>query len=210
MLNLIHNESNKWWLLFLIAATLVFTWLQQTFFVSDILYYNTYGDQLSMETIELMIGGAKKYAWIAYLAMPLLLLLRITLVACCFYAALFFKSEKADFASCFNIALKSDTVFAVFVLFNMIYQVVVPANNLAELSANPITLLYYLDMEIIPKYLLYPLGLVNLAELFYWALMIGLIRYRYNFSAGESFDFVLKSYGVGLLFMALLFALILM
>jgi len=206
----LYNESKQWWLLCLIAATVVFTWLHQTFFVSDILYYNTYGDQLSMETIALMIGGAKKYVWVSYLAGPLFLMLRVTLVACCFYTALFFKSEKPDFASCFNIALKSDTVFVLFGLFNMVYHLIVPATNLTELSANPISILYYLNLENIPGYLLYPIGLINLAEFCYWGLMVGMIRYRYKFSTSNSFDFVLKSYGTGLLLMVLIFAIILM
>jgi len=89
-----YDESKLWWFLLLVGATVVFIWLQQTLFVSDILYYNTYGDQLSMDTIEMMIGGAQKYAWVSYLITPLFLLLRIGLVACCFYTALFFKNEK--------------------------------------------------------------------------------------------------------------------
>ena len=206
----LYNESKLWWFLFLAGATIIFIWLQQTFFVSDILYYNTYGDQLSIDTIELMIGGAKKYAWVSYLVAPLLLLLRVTLVACCFYTALFFKNEKSDFASCFNIALKSDTVFLMFGLFNIVYQLIVPANNLTELSASPTSLLYYIDIESIPKYLLYPVGLMNLSELFYWVLMAGLVRYRYKFSTSESLSFIFNSYGVGLLLMVLIFALILM
>ncbi|MCL2502185.1 MAG: hypothetical protein FWE99_03530 [Bacteroidales bacterium] len=206
----IYNESKLWWFLSLMGATVVFTWLQQTFFVSDILYYNTYGDQLSMETIELMIGGAKKYAWVTYLATPLLLLLRVTLVACCFYIALFLKNENSDFASCFNITLKSDTAFLLFGLFNMTYQLLVPATNLTELAANPVSLMYYLNVEKIPGYLLYPIGLVNLSEFFYWGMMAGLVRFRYNISLSKSLSFILESYGTGLLLMILIFALILM
>jgi len=58
----IYNESKLQWLLFLIVTTVAIIWLQQTLFLTDVLYYNTYGDQLSVNTIELMIGNAKKYA----------------------------------------------------------------------------------------------------------------------------------------------------
>jgi len=206
----LYNESKLWWFLLLVGTTLVFTWLSQTFFVSDLLYYNTYGDQLSIDTIEMMIGGAKKYAWTAYILAPVLLLLRVSLVACCFYIALFFKDVESDFASCFNVALKSDTVFVLFGLFNLVYQLFAPASNLTELSVSPLSLLNYLDMESIPGYLLYPLGLINVSEFFYWGVVIGLIRYRYKFSTPESTSFTLSSYGVGLLLMVLIFALILM
>jgi len=206
----LYSESKLRWFLFLIGATVVFTWFQQTFFVSDILYYNTYGDQLSMDTIELIIGKTKEYSWLSYLFAPLLLLLRITLVSCCFYTAFFFKNRQSDFSSCFNIALKADTVFLFSGLFNIVFRLIVPATNLTELHANPLSLLYYINVEAIPSYLLYPLGLINLAEFFYWVLMVGLVRYRYKFSASDSFSFVLQSYGIGLLFVVLIFALILM
>ena len=206
----LYNESKLWWFLFLTGTTIVFIWLQQAFFVSDILYYNTYGDQLSMDTIEMLIGSAKKYAWTSYLIAPLLLLLRVTLVAGCFYTALFFRNEKSDFSSCFNIALKADTVFLLFGLFNIIYHSIVPPVDLTELAANPMSLLYYVNVETIPKYLLYPLGLVNLSEFCYWGVMVGLVRYRYRFSTQDSFSFVVQSYGIGLLLMVLMFALIIM
>jgi len=206
----LYNESKLWWFLFLAGITIVFIWLQQTFFLSDSLYYNTYGDQLSVDTIELLIGNAKKYSWISYLVTPLLLLLRVTLVACCFYTALFFKNEKSEFVSCFNIALKSDTVFVLFGLFGIVYHLIVPANNLTELAANPVSLLYYIDVESYPQYMLYPLSLINLSEFSYWCLMVCLVCYRYKFSGSDSFFFVFQSYGVGLLLMILIFALILM
>ena len=206
----LYNESKLWWFLFLAGTILVFTWLQQSFFVSDSLYYNTYGDQLSVDTIELIIGNAKKYIWLSYLIVPLFILLRVTLVALCFYTALFFRNEKSDFSSCFNIALKSDTVFVLFGLINIVYHLLAPATNLTELAANPLSLLNYITIESFPQYLLYPLSLINLSECFYWGLMICLLRYRYKFSTSDSFFFVLQSYGLGLLLMILIFALILM
>jgi hypothetical protein len=205
----LFNESKLGWFLLLAGATLCFTWLQQTFFVSDILYYNTYGDQLSMDTVEMIIGSAKKWAWVSYLFTPLLLLLRVTFVACCFYTALFFRNEKTDFSSCFNISLKSDTVFLLFGLFGIVYQLFFPASNLSELSSNPTTLLYYIEIENIPKYLLYPLGLVNLSELLYWGLLVSLVRYRFGCSLSNSFSFVIQSYGIGLMLIILIFSIIL-
>jgi hypothetical protein len=202
--------SKQWCLLFLIEATLYFVWYQQTFFISDILYYNTYGDQLSLETIDSIIGNSKKYAWIGYVLAPFVLLIRITFTALCFYIALFFKNIETSFSSCFNIALKADVSFVFLGLFIIIYQLVVPAENLMDLAGNPLSLIYYLDVESLPRYLLYPIGLINLFEFLYWGLLISLIKYRYKFSVSESFKFVLSSYGVGLMLLALVLTLIIM
>jgi len=206
----LYHESKLWWFLLLMGATLVLIWIKQSFFVSDVLYYNTYGDQLSIETIEMIIGSAKKYGWASYVFSPLLLLLRVTMVGCCFYIVLFFKNEKPDFSSCLNIALKSDTVFLLFSLYHLIYHLIVPVTYLADLSLSPLSFLYYIDVQNVPQYLLYPLSLINVSELLYWGLMVGLVRYKYRFSTSDSFFFILYSYGVGLLIMVLLFAIILM
>lgn len=206
----LYNQSKYQWLLFLIAATLFFVWYQQTFFISDILYYNTYGDQLSLETIDSIIGNSKKYAWLGYISAPFVLLIRITFTTLCFYTALFFKNIESNFSSCFNIAIKADVSFVFLGLFNIIYHLAVPAENLIDLAGNPLSLIYYMNMDSIPKYLLYPIGLINLFEFLYWGLLISLIKYRYKFSVSESFKFVLSSYGVGLLLLAMLFTLIIM
>jgi len=202
--------SKLWWLLFLIAATLFFVWYQQTFFISDTLYYNTYGDQLSIETIDSIIGNAKKYAWLGYVLAPFVLLIRITFTTLCLYTALFFKNIESNFSSCFNMALKADVSFVLLGLFNIIYHLAVPVENLMDLAGNPLSLIYYLDVESIPKYLLYPIGLINLFEFIYWGLLISLINYRYKLSVSESFKLVLSSYGAGLLLLALAFTLIIM
>ncbi len=206
----LYNQSKHLWLLFLVAATLFFVWYQRTFFISDTLYYNTYGDQLSIETIDSLIGNAKKYAWLGYVLSPFVLLIRITFTALCFYTALFFKNAESKFSSCFNIALKADVSFVFLGLFNIIYHLAVPAENLIDLAGNPLSLIYYMNMESIPKYLLYPIGLINLFEFLYWGLLISLIKYRNKFSVSESFKFVLSSYGVGLLLLAMVFTLIVM
>lgn len=206
----LYSEPKLTWFLFLVTATLFYVWYQHTFFISDILYYNTYGDQLSLETIDSIIGNSKKYAWLGYISAPFVLLIRITFTALCFYTALFFKNVESKFSSCFNIALKADVSFVFFGLFNIIYHLAVPAESLMDLAGNPLSLIFYLNVESLPRYLLYPIGLINLFEFLYWGLLISLIKYRYKFSVSESFKFVLSSYGVGLMLLALVLTLIIM
>jgi len=204
----LYNESKLWWFVIIIAATLFFVWFQQMFFVSDALYYNTYGEQISFETIDGLIGQAKKYSWLGYVAAPLLILLRICYVAGCLYVASLFNEEKLEMNSCFNIALKADIAFVLAGFSNIVYHLIVPSANLMELSSNPFSITYFLNMEGIPPYLLYPIGLVNLFEFFYWFLLIILVRYQYKCSYSNGFKFVALSYGSGLLLIVLVLILI--
>ena len=204
----LYNESKLWWFVSIVAATLFFVWFQQRFFVSDILYYNTYGEQLSLETIDIIIGQAKKYSWLGYAVVPLLILLRICYTTVCLYIASLFNEERLEMESCFNIALKADVAFVFAGLFGIIYQLIVPSTNLMELTSNPFSIIYFLNMEGIPIYLLYPIGLINAFEVFYWFLLIVLVRYQYKYSYSNSFKFVAISYGSGLLLIILVLTLI--
>ena len=206
----LYNQSKRKWLLFLVAATLFFVWYQQFYVISDVLYYNSYGDHLSLETIDSIIGNAKKYSWLGYLSAPIIMFLRITFTSLCFYTAFFFKNIKSDFSECFNIALKADVSFAFLGVFNIFYHLFVPVENLMDLAGNPLSLIYYLDIESVPRYLLFPIGIINLFEFIYWGMLIVLINYQYKISISESFDFLLSSYGVGLLLMTLLVLLIIL
>ena len=204
----LYNESKLWWFVSIVAATLFFVWFSQRFFMSDILYYNTYGEQLSLETIDGIIGQAKKYSWLGYITAPLLILLRICYTTVCLYIASLFNEERPGMGSWFNIALKADFAFVFAGLFGVIYHLMVPSNNLLELSSNPFSILYFLNIEGIPPYLLYPIGLVNIFEFFYWFLLIILVRYRYKWSYSNSFKYVAQSYGSGLLLIILVLILI--
>lgn len=204
----LYNQSKYQWLLFIVAATLFFVWYQRTFFISDILYYNTYGDQLSVETIDSIIGNVNKYAWLGYISTPFVLLIRITFTTLCLYIGFFFKNIESNISSCFNIALKAEVSFVFLGLFNIIYHLVVPVDNLMDLTGNPLSLIYYLDLESLPRYLLYPIGIINFFAFLYWGLLVLLIKSQYRFLNTESLIFVLSSYGAGLLLIALLLTLI--
>jgi hypothetical protein len=189
-----------------VAATLFFAWFQQTYFVTDILYYNTYGDTLSIETIDLLIAKAKEYSFWGYLAIPAIILLRILFTTVCLYVGSFFRNISNNFKVCFNVALKADMVFALALLFNIIYHIIVGFDSLTELSSNPLYLLYYVDITSVPKYLLYPVGLMNVFEWLYWIFLAGLIKYRYAYTVSGAFEFVMASYGTGTLLVILTIA----
>ena len=204
----LYNESKLWWLLFLIVTTIICMWVQQTFFISDSLYYNTYGDQLSIETIEMFISNAKEYLPYTYVAATLVIVIRILFTSICLYIASFFAGIAHNFKCCYNIALKADVVFLMAGLFNLVYHLIVSYDNLIDMAVNPLLLSYYVDLASLPKYLLYPLSLVNGFEIAYWLLLALLWRYAYKYSFADSLAFVAKSYGWGLLFIILVIALI--
>lgn len=138
MIKWIYYESKLWWFLFLVTSTIFSAWLNQTYVLTDTIYYNTYGEQFSMETIESMIESARRYSWIAYIAVFGIIIIRVLFTSICLYFAVFFKDMKESFETCFNIALKADAIFLVALLFNLLYQGLVSSRDLIELSSNPV------------------------------------------------------------------------
>lgn len=203
------KESIFWWLLFLILATIFLTWYNQYFIVSDTLYYNTYGEKLSLETIATIIENTKKYAWISYILAPMTVILRILFTAVCLYTGSFFRNRTVEFTACYKAALYSDTIFLTGGLIHIILLLFLPPESIQDLSGNPFSLLYYLDIENIPHYLLYPAGLLNVYEIAYWVVLALWIQKLQKSSFVESIYFVLSTYGLGLLLIALVFTLIL-
>ena len=56
---------------------------QQYFILTDEVYFNTLGEQMAYERIETMLDNQRKYAWLSYAIMPLLLIVQIFLITIC-------------------------------------------------------------------------------------------------------------------------------
>ncbi|MDR2563920.1 MAG: hypothetical protein LBC98_08250 [Prevotellaceae bacterium] len=179
--------------------------------VTETLYYNTFGEQLSVERIDQMLETGKKWEWLGYAFLPLAVLIRAGFTCVCMYVGrLLSVSSRASFGDCFNIALKADAVFVLMAFCNLIYFTFAGVDTLTDLSASPFSLLFLFKNDMPADYLAYPLGLINLFEVLYWLLLSAMAAsvFKKNFSKG--FEFVAGTYGVGLLLWALLIILLIM
>jgi hypothetical protein len=193
--------------LILIFFGLIFIFSIQFLFVNDKLYYHTFGEQLTISRINQILDLSKKYQWLGYAIIPLVILIRVFYTSVFLYIGIFFTELKAEFGKLFKIALLADFVyvlsgFAKLVILIFFKQV----NTLEDLQFQPFSVMELLNAKSIDPLFVYPLSLLNLFELAYFlALAILLVNVinqaneERTVNFGKSLQLVTASYGSGLL-----------
>lgn len=174
------------------------------FHISNQIYFNTYSANISMSRIEEIINKQKKMEWIAYILVPIFLLVKLFYFSCSLTIATGFSLNKINFDENFNIILKSEIIFAIMLLARIIsLETFKSINNLADLNYVPFSVLDLLDSTKIPTYLIYPIQLLNLWELLFGIFSINLIKYNYSINYFNSLKIFIVGYIPSLLLWAL-------
>lgn len=169
----------------------------------DKLIYNFYSEQLAQEQIEKLLESQEKWAWVGYAIIPLLILIRSSLVALCLSVGVFFyeMERKIPFKNFFRIALVGEFVLVLVGYFKLGYFYFIKTDyTLQDLQQYyPLSYINFLDLEKIQPWLVYPLQTINLFEIAYFFILVyGLWKLLKN-NYVKSFEIVSVSYGGGLL-----------
>lgn len=203
------NSYHNGWILFLVLcfvnALLAFSF--NYLFVSDILYYQTYGEQLALSRIDKMVELSKKWEWLGYVSIPIILFVRVAFTSLCLYIGIFFVEIDLKFSVLFKIALLAEFVyfvsgFAKLIVFIFFKEV----STLNDLQFTPFSLLNIFDKNAIDPLFVHPLGMLNIFNLVYFLVLAWLLKdlineEKENLSQkyGGALKLVVTSYGSGLL-----------
>lgn len=157
--------------------------------------------------VQNYMESQKKWWWVSYAVTPLLVGVKVLLVAFClnFIKLLdLLGLEKVKFSDFIFLALLAEFVFVIAGFYKFVNFYWIDTNyNIEDLQTYyPISLINLREHISTEKWLAYPLQLVNLFELFY----LGILAYGiYELSDQKvkpvkSFGLVSMTYGVGLLF----------
>jgi len=197
---------NKNWLFFFIVfifGSLIMLYTKKYLNI-DNLIYNFYSEQLAQEQLEKLIENQKKWAWLGYAIVPLIVLLRSSLVALCLSVGNFFYNmnevEIPKFKDFFHIALLGEFILVLVGYFKFGYFYFIKTDfTLQDLQQfYPLSYLNFLDAENLDPWLIYPLQTINLFEIaYFFVLVYGLHKLLKN-KYWKSFEIVAVSYGIGL------------
>lgn len=167
------------------------------------LVFNFYSEQLAQEQVEKIIESQEKWAWVGYAIVPLLILIRSSLVALCLSVGVFFyeMERKIPFKNFFRIALVGEFVLVLVGYFKLGYFYFVKTDyTLQDLQQYyPLSYINFLDLEKIQPWVVYPLQTINLFEIsYFFVLVYGLWKLLKN-KFSKSFEIIAVSYGGGLL-----------
>lgn len=204
-MNLTIKQQHEWRYILLlgIAFSAIMVFLNNFLLISDNLMYDFYSEQLSIEQIDKLLAQQKEWAWLSYVFVGVLYLLKITLVAGCIYTGFFFinsNGPKIAFKEIITIVAKTDLIFFIPILLKILWFTFVEERfTIKDIQQfYPLSLVNIYDVASLENWLLYPLQTFNIFEILFWfALAYELKNYlKEDFTA--SFKFVLSTYGSGL------------
>ncbi|WP_445748594.1 hypothetical protein [Polaribacter sp.] len=169
----------------------------------DELVYNFYSEQLAQQQIEELLETQKKWAWVGYAIVPVIIVLRTSLVATCLSIGLFFydMEHKLKFNSFFRVALMGEFVLVLVGFVKLGYFLFIKTTyTLQDIQQYyPLSYTNFLDLTKIEPWLIYPLQTINLFEIaYFFVLVVGLQKLVKN-TFSKSVEMVAVSYGSGLL-----------
>jgi hypothetical protein len=144
-------------------------WANKVLFLSDTVYYNSFADQLTYEQIEEFIARGRKWEWLGYVLVPVIYLIKFTLVALVLGMGLWFATDRFDFTSLFKAAVLAEFVFLVPMLLKIGWFLVFQTDyTLQDLQFfYPFSALSLFEYSAVEPWLIYPLQLLNIFELCY-------------------------------------------
>ncbi|WP_445712219.1 hypothetical protein [Flavobacterium sp.] len=174
----------------------------------DALFYNSLAENLTSKQIENLFFFQKKWQWVSYTIIPLLLLLKTTLVASVLYIGTFFFSKaKVTFKQLWDVTIKAEFIFLAVGILKIIWFYFFQTNYTLEdlqyfFPLSAINIIGYQGLE---TWFVYPLQTLNLFELTYWLLLsyfVGKLAFTEKDNGKPmdlGFKIVASSYGSALL-----------
>jgi len=196
------------YIFFVIIVALAFLNLEVYKFLitNEELIYNFYSEQLVQEQIAEFIEQQKKWEWLSYAAIPLLIFIRITLVAITLSVGDFLyninKIENSKYKEYLKISLIGEFVLIIVGYFKTGYFYLIKTDyTLLDLQQYyPLSFTNLIDLKKIQPWLIYPLQTVNLFEIVYFFVLVyGMYKLNNKKEYWRSFEITAVSYGTGLI-----------
>jgi hypothetical protein len=155
--------------LFLCFALLILTEITKRFLKFDELFYNSLAEQLTTKQLQTIFDFQKKWEWVSYALIPILLLFKTSIISSILYIGAFFSSKETTFKTLFSIVLSAEFIFLLIPILKIIWFYFFQTNyNLEDLQYfYPLSALNITGYQGVDPWLIYPLQLLNLFEVAY-------------------------------------------
>lgn len=185
----------------LIISTFFLGYLSKEIINSSELIIKTLSDKYTLTQIESILNFQEKWQWLGYIVLPLLLLLKISIIAAILDAGCFFFNKEIKYKKLFNMVVKAEFVFLLVIIFKTAWFYFFQTDySLEDLQYfYPLSALNIIGYEGLEPWYIYPFQVLNLFELVYWLILAYLISKEINDTTEKGLSIVASSYGVGLL-----------
>lgn len=166
------------------------------------LLYNSLSERLTSEQIEHFFELQNKWQWIGYVFVPILLLIKTSLIACILYIGTFFFSKvTVAFNQLWSIVISAEFVFLLVPVFKIAWFYFFQTNyELEDIQYfYPLSVLNIVGYKGIAPWFIYPFQTLNLFEFAYWLILSYSIGKVTQTNMDNGFKIVVYSYGLSLL-----------
>lgn len=156
-------------LLVLILIYLTLIEIPKQFLNTNALIYNSLSEQFGNEQVLKILSLQKKWEWVGYLIVPIIVLIKTILIATVLYIGIAFTDAKITFISIFNKVVQAEFIFLLVPIFKIIWFYFFQTNyKLEDIQYFfPFSAINITGYEGLEPWFIYPLQTLNLFELAY-------------------------------------------
>ena len=195
-------------LLFILIILLysLLTFLDKTYITTDSKIFDFLAKDYPSSVVQNYMESQKKWWWVSYVTTPVLIGIKVLLVAFClnFVKIISEKLEDVQFRDILTVVLIAEFVFIIAGFYKFFNFYLIDTDYTLETLQTyyPLSLINYKEAISTEKWLAYPLQLLNVFEIMYWGVLAWGIWELADkkISYQRSLGYVALTYGIGLLF----------
>lgn len=181
-------------------------YLDKSYISTDSKIFDFLAKDYPSSVVQNYMESQKKWWWVSYAVTPVLIGIKVLLVAFClnFVKIISEKLEDVKFRDILTVVLIAEFVFVIAGFYKFFNFYLIDTDYTLETLQTyyPLSLINYKEAISTEKWLAYPLQLLNVFELMYWGVLAWGIWQLVDkkISYQRSLGYVALTYGVGLLF----------
>ena len=190
----------------LISIYILLIILNRIYIQTDSKMFDFLAKDYPSSVVQNYMESQKKWWWVSYAATPVLIGIKVLLVAFClnFVKIVSEKLENVRFRDILTVVLIAEFVFIIAGFYKFLNFYLIDTDYTLETLQTyyPLSLINFKEAISTEKWLAYPLQLCNLFELMYWGVLaLGIWELaEKKISYQRSLGYVALTYGLGLLF----------
>ncbi len=169
--------------------------------LDDLIYFYL-SEKMSISQLENYLELQENWKSIGLIILPLLILIKTTLIASVLHmGAFFFSKIKVTFNQLWNIVIKAEFIFVLVPIFKIVWFYIFQTNYTLEDIQYffPLSALNIVGYKGLEPWLIYPFQILNLFELAYWLVLAYFIGKITETNMDRGLKIVASSYGSALL-----------
>jgi hypothetical protein len=195
------------WLVFILLNIMyaVCIWIQNEYILTDQVYYNSLGEQLTTERIKVYLDAQKNYMWIQYAAIPFGIVFQAFLITMCLNVGALLEDYKISFKQLFGLVIKAMIIFGISRILFVIFGLFTDVSTIDDIAnINYMSVLTLIGPANVPKWATYAFSTLNVYELLFITLVVLGLKKMMPVPLENRISFVFLTYGTGLVCWVLL------